>query len=82
MEKEKRNLYTFLFVVMIKRREVIAVADNVEEYIFAIIKLLVIFPNNNTGFMCQKGLRWYNVDMKVIICLNKNNGYQFGGKRQ
>lgn len=44
MEKEKRNLYTFLFVVMIKRREIIAIADNVEEYIFAIIKLLVIFP--------------------------------------
>ena len=44
MEKEKRNLYTFLFLVMIKRRELIAVADNVEEYIFAIMKILVIFP--------------------------------------
>ena len=43
MEKEKRNLYTFLFLVMIKRRELIAVADNVEEYIFAIMKILVIF---------------------------------------
>ena len=37
MEKEKRNLYTFLFVVMIKRREVIAVSDNGEEYIFDVV---------------------------------------------
>ena len=44
MEKEKINLYTFLFVVMIKSREVIAVADNGEKYIFARIKILVIFP--------------------------------------
>lgn len=45
MEKEKRNLYTFLFVVMIKRREVIAVADNVEEYIFDVIIDAVIILN-------------------------------------
>lgn len=32
--------------------------------------------------MCQKGLRWYNVGMTLVICLDKNNGYQFGGKRQ
>ena len=37
MEKEKRNLYTFLFEKKKKRREVIAVADNGEEYIFDVV---------------------------------------------
>ena len=67
MEKEKRNLYTFLFVVMIKRREVIAVADNGEEYLFAsvtdAVKILNIAPTtvkrhaeNNTAVSTKLGV--------------------------
>ena len=67
MEKEKRSLYTFLFVVMIKRREVIAVADNGEEYLFAsvtdAVKILNIAPTtvkrhaeNNTAVSTKLGV--------------------------
>ena len=41
----KDNLYTFLFGVVMKRRKVIAVADNVEEYIFDVIIDAVIILN-------------------------------------
>ena len=67
MEKEKRKLYTFLFVVMIQRREVIAVADNGEEYLFAsvtdAVKILNIAPTtvkrhaeNNTAVSTKLGV--------------------------
>ena len=67
MEKEKRNLYTFLFGVVMKRRKVIAVADNGEEYLFAsvtdAVKILNIAPTtvkrhaeNNTAVSTKLGV--------------------------
>lgn len=67
MEKKEKNLYTFLFGVVMKRRKVIAVADNGKEYIFAsvtdAVKILNIAPTtvkrhaeNNTTISTKLGV--------------------------